>query len=152
MGISSRRASSVDALSDTASLGRTGSAPSSAIFGTIPAVETVMRRGDNPKPAGSNRMRVAFTTLGRFNSGSPCPIMTMLSRPPSWRSWLSRDTRRTWPTISPAVRLRSSPSSAVMQNLQSTGQPTWVEMQMVSRSPSGMSTVSTVRPSARRSR
>ena len=28
-------------------------------------------------------MRVAFTTLGRFSSGSPCPIMTMLSRPPS---------------------------------------------------------------------
>ena len=34
-----------------------------------------------------------------------------------------------------------------MQNLQSTGQPTWLEMQMVSRSPSGMRTVSTVRPS-----
>ena len=38
----------------------------------------------------------------------------------------------------PAVRLRSRPSSAVMQNLQSTAQPTWLEMQMVSRSPSGM--------------
>jgi hypothetical protein len=31
-------------------------------------------------------------------------------------------------------------------------QPTWLEMQMVSRSPSGISTVSTVRPSSRRSR
>ena len=36
-----------------------------------------------------------------------------------------------------------------MQNLQSTGQPTWLEMQMVSRRPSGMRTVSTVRPSSR---
>ncbi len=39
-----------------------------------------------------------------------------------------------------------------MQNLQSTGHPTWLEMQMVSRSPSGMRTVSTVRPSSSRRR
>jgi hypothetical protein len=60
---------------------------------------------------------------------------------------LSRATNRTWPTISPAVRLRSRPMSAVMQNLQSTGHPTWLEMQTVSRSASGMRTVSIVRPS-----
>ena len=30
-------------------------------------------------------MRVALTTFGRFSSGSPCPIITMFSRPPSCR-------------------------------------------------------------------
>ena len=61
-------------------------------------------------------------------------------------------TRSTWPAISPAVRLRSRPISAVRQNPQFTGQPTWVEMQMVDRSPSGIHTVSTVLPSASRSK
>src|SRR5208337_2967493 len=42
-------------------------------------------------------------------------------------------TARTWPTISPGVRLRLRPRRAVMQNLQSTAQPTWEETQMVAR-------------------
>ena len=37
-----------------------------------------------------------------------------------------------------------------MQNLQSTGHPTWLEIQTVSRSSSGIRTVSMVRPSTRR--
>src|ERR1019366_7100927 len=43
---------------------------------------------------------------------------------------------KTCPTISPAVRLRSNPSFAVMQNLQSTAHPTWLEIQIVARSQS----------------
>ena len=124
----------------------------STMRGVMPEVETVMRRGESAKPCGSSKMRVALITLARFSSGSPWPIMTMLSRPPSCRSRFSLATNSTCPTISPAVRLRSRPSRAVMQNLQSPGHPTWLEIQMVSRSPSGMSTVSTVRPSSSRKR
>src|SRR3989442_1468970 len=73
-------------------------------------------------------------------------------------------------TISPAVRFRFTPSSAVRQNWQSTAQPTWLETQIVARSqarpadfsswspvslpspasppsPSGIQTVSTLCPS-----
>ncbi len=45
----------------------------------------------------------------------------------------SSSTAATWPTISPAVRLRCRPSSAVRQNWQFTAQPTWLETQMVAR-------------------
>ena len=48
IGISSRRCSSVEALSEMANLGRTGSRPSSSIFGMIPEVESVIRRGERP--------------------------------------------------------------------------------------------------------
>ena len=42
--------------------------------------------------------------------------------------------------------------SAVRQNLQSTGQPIWLEMHIVSRFSSGMSTASMVLLSSRRNR
>ncbi len=102
------------------------------------------------------------------------PIKTRLTR--SWGGetfcWLS--TAHTCPTISPAVRLRLIPSSAVRQNWQSTAQPTWLETQIVARSqrratpsicvptslpspasppsPSGIHTVSTVCPSPQATR
>ena len=38
------------------------------------------------RPRGSTRMRVAFSTFGRFSSGSPIPIITMFSRAP----WLQQ--------------------------------------------------------------
>src|SRR5205085_815518 len=53
MGITRSRTSSVVALSEMARLGRTGSAPSLSIALTIPAVDTVMRRGESPSPIGS---------------------------------------------------------------------------------------------------
>ena len=102
-------------------------------------------------PSGSVNSRVAFSTFSKFNSGSPIPIITMFS-PVLAVSLFSRTIYITWPTISPAVRLRSSPISAVRQNLQSTGQPTWLEMQIVSRAASGIKTASTDRLSWRRRR
>ena len=53
----------MDAFSEIASLGRTGSWPSSTIFGMIPEVESVMRRGDSAMPSGSVSSRVALITL-----------------------------------------------------------------------------------------
>ena len=119
----------------------------------MPEVEIVILRSLIPTASGSHRIRVAFRTLGRFSSGSPIPIITMLKRLLSpCQQAIVLATNSTWPTISPAVSDRSSPISAVMQNLQSTGHPTWLEIQTVSRSPSGIRTVSTVRPSLRRNK
>ena len=44
----------------------------------------------------------------------------------------------TWPTISPAVRLRTRRWVPVWQNEQVSVQPTWLETQSVPRSVSGM--------------
>ncbi len=44
----------------------------------------------------------------------------------------------TWPTISPAVRLRTRRCVPVWQKRQVSVQPTWEEMQSVPRSSSGM--------------
>ena len=41
---------------------------------------------------------------------------------------------RTWSTISPVDRLRSSPPCPVAQNGQAIPQPAWLEMQTVARS------------------
>ena len=81
------------------------------------------------------------------------PIMTMLeiealafgrqSRPlqraprPGKSPSRSRATI-TWPTISPAVRLRTSRCVPVWQNEQVSVQPTWLERQSVPRSVSGI--------------
>ena len=59
---------------------------------------------------------------------------------------------RTWPTISPAVRLRTSPILPVRQKAHAIAQPTCVEMQKVIAGVSGMKTDSICRPSASRSR
>ena len=80
------------------------------------------------------------------------PIITMLKRSALCKQPIvARDEQNLAHDLARREE-RSRPISAVMQNLQSTGQPTWLEMQTVSRSPSGIRTVSTVRPSLSRSR
>ena len=44
----------------------------------------------------------------------------------------------TWPTISPAVRLRTSRCVPVWQNVQVSVQPTWLDTHSVPRSLSGI--------------
>ena len=80
------------------------------------------------------------------------PIITMLEtrrspsvgRPgPLARSAPSQSPSRsratmTWPTISPAVRLRTSRCVPVWQNEQLSVQPTWLDTHSVPRSVSGM--------------
>ena len=71
------------------------------------------------------------------------PIITMLvtRRVPSSRSAQSFRRSRatiTWPTISPAVRLRTRRWVPVWQNEQFRVQPTWEETHNVPRSFSGM--------------
>ena len=60
----------------------------------------------------------------------------MLKRRSSMPS--SRASTRTWPAISPAVRLRSSPIFPVRQNAHFIAHPTCVEMQKVWAGVSGM--------------
>ena len=74
------------------------------------------------------------------------PMRTMLKRWPSMPS--SRSSTRTWPTISPAVRLRMMPMRPVRQNAHFIAQPTCVEMQNVCDGVSGMKTDSMRWPSA----
>src|ERR1035438_10975 len=57
-------------------------------------------------------------------------MKTRLTRSRCISTCWSLSTARIWPTISPALRLRFSPSSAVMQKAHSTAQPTWLETQM----------------------
>ena len=58
-------------------------------------------------------------------------------RRPSQSPSRSRATM-TWPTISPAVRLRTSRCVPVWQNEQVSVQPTWLETHSVPRSVSGI--------------
>jgi hypothetical protein len=69
------------------------------------------------------------------------------------RAMASRRSARNCSTISPAVRLRSKPVFVVAQKSHPIAQPTCDERQPAARSgrKSGISTDSTVRPSARRS-
>ena len=152
IGISSWRCSSLEAFNEIASLGRTGARPNSSIFGMIPDVDSVIRLGEIPMPSGSVSRRVAFNTLGKLSSGSPIPIITMFTRLELAASWWAFKMNSTCPTISPAVKFRSNPMSAVRQNLQFTGHPTWLEMHRVSRPVSGISTASMVRRSSSPSR
>ena len=73
---------------------------------------------------------------------------------PMYTTWVSRRPGSsiraapiTCPTISPAPRLRSSPIVPVKQKAHAKPQPTWVDTQSVSRSPSGISTDCTRAPS-----
>ena len=61
IGMIFARTSSVVALSDTASRGRTGSSANFSIAGAIPTVDTVTRRRERPKPSGSHSKRTAAT-------------------------------------------------------------------------------------------
>ena len=81
------------------------------------------------------------------------PIMTMLvtkrspsvgttgavaARVPPGQSPSRSRATITWPTISPAVRLRTSRCVPVWQNEQVSVQPTWLDTHSVPRSVSGM--------------
>ena len=83
------------------------------------------------------------------------PIITMLvRRRPSGELGHSPSESRasiTWPTISAAVRLRTSFIVPVKQKRQLSVQPTWLETHSVPRSASGMNTISYSSPAERSS-
>ena len=128
------------------------SAPARAMFGTTPEVESVIRRLEMPIPSPSATISRASRTASKLYSGSPMPIITTLvtKRPPSvgtmapsggnWPGQSPRRSRATmiWPTISPAVRLRTSRCVPVWQNEQVRVQPTWLDTHRVARPLSGM--------------
>ena len=87
----------------------------------MPEVESVTRRFESPKPKSSSMISIAGTTLVRFSSGSPMPIITTLV---IGRTPVVFTARQTWPIISETRRLRLKPCCAVEQNLHSSAQPT----------------------------
>ena len=127
------------------------SAPARAIIGTTPEVDSVMRRLEMAMPSPSATISSASRTASKLYSGSPMPIITILvmqrspvgitpsvgRTPPGQSPSRSRATI-TWPTISPAVRLRTSRCVPVWQKVQLSVQPTWLETHSVPRSVSGM--------------
>jgi hypothetical protein len=114
--------------------------------GASPAVDTVTRRLEKFKPQGAWRARTARTSAVKLARGSPMPMNTRLVRGLSAGTWAL--ALRTWPTISPALRLRLSPWRAVRQKRQPRAHPTWLDTHRVLWSSSGMSTDSMLRPSA----
>ena len=110
----------------------------------------MMRRLEMPMPSPSATISSASRTASKLYSGSPMPIITMLvTRRPAGSAFLSgaaaacQSPRRsrassTWPTISPAVRLRTSRWVPVWQNEQVSVQPTWLDTHRVPRPSSGM--------------
>src|SRR6267378_3033905 len=116
--------------------------PKLAISGTIPLVESVTCFGEIPIPSGSSMIRTAAITGSKFSSGSPWPIKTMFVCGASC-ALCSSSGKSTCARISPAVRLRISPSCAVRQKWQSTAQPACVETQIVCRPSLGINTAST---------
>ncbi len=82
---------------------------------------------------------IASSTLSRLCAGSPMPMNATFFTARRLRA------SATWATISALPSWRSRPSRPVMQKVQPTAQPTWVETQ---RPPRGSSTLSTAWPSA----
>ena len=100
--------------------------------GTTPAVESVMRVGDQPKPHSAVRMSSALSTLSVLSSGSPMPMKTSFVS-------VSRSGRETiWLRISAAVSECCSPCRPVAQNLHPMRHPACDETQSVALSPSGI--------------
>ena len=85
-------------------------------------------------------MLIARTTLSKFASGSPMPIITTLVSRRCWCGTLpsARAATQTWPMISAVDRLRLNPCVAVEQNVQFSAQPTCDDTQRVPRPLSGM--------------
>jgi hypothetical protein len=82
---------------------------------------------------------IASSTLSRLWAGSPMPMNTTFFTGALLRA------SATWATISALPSWRSRPSRPVMQKVQPTAQPTWVDTH---RPPRGSSTLSTAWPSA----
>eukprot|EP00961_Rhodomonas_salina_P108122 1455700-Rhodomonas_salina.1 len=111
----------------------------------------------------SVREAIAENTASGLSSGSPIPMKTMLSTDGSARAAASRRLRTTVARISSAERLRTMPIAPVAQKRHPRTHPTWLlthndVLARALRAPAcccgggGMRTVSTARPSARRSR
>ena len=127
------------------------SVPARAILGTTPDVDSVIRRLEmlRPSPSATTLSAVAhrFEIVERLAhphhddvGDQPLFGLALVAfagrircQSPSW----SR-ANTTWPTISPAVRLRTSRCVPVWQNVQVSVQPTWLETHSVPRSVSGM--------------
>ena len=92
-----------------------------------------------PMPPSSPSSWIVSSTASMLWAGSPMPMNTTF--------FTGRRARAstTWARISALVSWRSRPSRPVMQKVQPTAQPTWLDTHRPSR---GSSTLSTVWPSA----
>ena len=119
----------------------------------MPAVESVIRFGESPIPAGSVNIRVALITLGRFNSGSPIPIITMFSRSVSARNLVRPHHEQHLPHNLARRQISLQPHQRGQAEL-AIHRATHLARNAngVARPSSGIRTVSTVRPSSSFSR
>ena len=103
MGMTSRAQLFIRSIQRTASFGRTGSAPKSAMRGTMPEVETVMRdSGCHAFDQQTHRLHKVVVVQERFALSHEDEVERSRCNSACW----SLSTVRIWPTISPAVRLR----------------------------------------------
>ena len=145
IGTSRSRTSSVVAWKLTASR-QPISVAVRAISGTTPLVDRVMRRRPRAMPSLSITTFIASRTFSKLYSGSPMPMSTMfeisrvstLGTPLTGHSPRSSRASMTWPTISAAVRLRTSFCVPVWQKEQVSVHPTCEEMHSVPRPSSGI--------------
>ena len=102
-----------------------------------------MRRAPRPIAFLSFNIWIAFFKFSMLSKGSPIPMNTMLESFPAIFCPM-----RNCSSISPLVRFRLKPMSAVRQKAQAILQPTWLDIQIVLRpSPSERITHSVKRPS-----
>ncbi len=131
IGTISSRTSLVTAWSETARLTPI-SAPARAIIGTTPEVERVMRRFDKASPSPSitsfSASRTCIEIIERLAHAHHHDVgehaALGLARP---FAQAHRAPACTWPTISPAVRLRTRRIVPVWQKRQLSVQPTWLD-------------------------
>ena len=115
------------------------------IFGTTPEVERVIRRREMPMPSPSAMIDSAsldvVEIVERLAHAHEHDVGDEPAAGPR-RRWAIRPSRSraiiTWPTISPAVELRTSFCVPVWQNVQFSVQPTWRETQSAPAADVGM--------------
>ena len=154
IGTSSSRSSSRTACSEIARP-TPRSAPSCSIRGTTPEVETVIRRRDRLRPCSSMARRSAATVCVVIEQGLAHAHDHDVGEQPAVAAGrpfverVARDQHLRHDLGAP--RLRTSGMVPVWQKVQVSVQPTWVDTHKAPRSSSGMKTVSTSCPSAKRS-
>jgi hypothetical protein len=113
-------------------------------LGTTPEVDSVMRRFESDalrrrRQSAAPRARIEIVERLAHahhddvgHEAVPSGTMARRRRPGKIAEPVARD--QSWPTISSAVRLRTSRCVPVWQNEQVSVQPTWLETQSVPRS------------------
>ena len=147
-----RRCSSVEAFSEIASFGRTSACPSSSIFGMMPEVETVIRFSRHADPVGIGQKPGGLQHVGQIEQRlAHAHHHDVEALESALQTVFARDDKDLADDLA-GGEIAFQPHQRRQAKLAIHRAPTWLEMQIVFASSSGISTVSTVRSSLRRSR